>query len=406
MRLTKGAASPHQQICKTRSFGGNGAAPLRGAFDTHRLPIMVKKRDSSRLACVDGLRGIAILLVLGFHYLSAPPTFDLYPYGNAFASLPILKDGGQGVDLFFIISGFVIALTLEKCRGPYEFFVRRFARIWPPLLVCSILTFSIINVTASPYSVMRAKMWADFLPSLTLTPNFFWSGHFPGVDLIDGVYWTLLVEAYFYVIAAIIYWSFDRANIARNLVIFTFANLMCRAILHRLMPGSNVIYSIFLIPDFMPWFAAGAVFYEMFMERISVARGIIFLSLMFAVIVRMSTFEQDPLMVSALALAFFVFFYLVAMRSSLVRIFEGRWLVLVGLCSYSVYLIHNAIGMVVISSIPRSLPTVLQLVLVLMLAVGMIVAGWLLFVSVEQPFRRFITKGLLRRPAVPTLQTE
>ena len=151
-----------------------------------------------RLRSLDGLRGVAILLVMGFHYFYAfaiPSNHtDLYPYGDKFAGFPVFRYGYLGVELFFMISGFVIALTLEGCKTPREFVVRRFARIWPPLLFCSIVTFFVVRLTSSPFSLSSHQSWENFLPSLTLTPKELWIWVSPNVRLVDLVYWSLIVE--------------------------------------------------------------------------------------------------------------------------------------------------------------------------------------------------------------------
>ena len=95
----------------------------------------------SRLAPLDGMRGLAILLVIVFHFFQRFPEY--YPYGDEI--LPLASHGYLGVHLFFIISGFVIALTLSKKPTLLQFAVGRFVRLWPAMLVCSTLTFIFLN---------------------------------------------------------------------------------------------------------------------------------------------------------------------------------------------------------------------------------------------------------------------
>jgi peptidoglycan/LPS O-acetylase OafA/YrhL len=348
--------------------------------------------SENRLSALDGLRGVAILLVMGFHYFNSDP--KLYPIGDALAWIPIFKYGFLGVELFFIISGFVIALTLEKCATPIEFFIRRLARIWPALLVCSIVTFICVRYSASPFSATKQQDVANFLPSLTLTPNALWTRLFPSVDLIDAVYWTLLVEARFYVIAAILFWALHKHRFVLNLVIFTYANVLIRAALQHLVPGSNVIYTAVLIPDFMPWFAAGAIFYDLHLKRLLPTRAAILLALMFVIVMRTSTFataDLSSIVISATGALFFVVFWVFATRPAAVSLLQARWLVFVGVCSYSIYLLHYGIGLVLISYLPAgSLP----FGLFMMVAVGLalIAAGYANYLFIEQPGRRLVAR--------------
>jgi peptidoglycan/LPS O-acetylase OafA/YrhL len=148
-------------------------------------------RPKNHLFALDGLRGIAILLVVGFHYfyINAAPfnRTDIYPYGNAFVEWPVFQYGILGVPLFFIISGFVIALTLDGCSSPIEFAVRRFARLWPALIFWSIITFLVLSLSDAPFAVRMAPKLVDFIPSWSLTPVVLWAKIFPDIRYVDDV---------------------------------------------------------------------------------------------------------------------------------------------------------------------------------------------------------------------------
>src|SRR4051812_43348422 len=85
-----------------------------------------------RIELLDSFRFLAIILVVLFHYFySKRNTEGLYPYGDQYGH--IFKHGNIGVQLFFKISGFVIFMTIEKCKTLKEFLVRRFIRLCPLL---------------------------------------------------------------------------------------------------------------------------------------------------------------------------------------------------------------------------------------------------------------------------------
>jgi peptidoglycan/LPS O-acetylase OafA/YrhL len=192
----------------------------------------VSTSNLHRLRPLDGLRGGAILLVISYHYfyaMAAPDNLtDIYPYGNALAGFPVFRFGYLGVELFFLISGFVIALTLETCTTPLEFLIRRLARIWPPLMVWSILTFIIVKSSNSPFSLRANQEWPNFLPSLTMTPPEIWKWVSPKVRMIDFAFWSLVVEFRFYIIAALLFWILGRRHFGTNLVILTCVNLLIK----------------------------------------------------------------------------------------------------------------------------------------------------------------------------------
>jgi peptidoglycan/LPS O-acetylase OafA/YrhL len=361
-------------------------------------------RPKDHLFALDGLRGMAILLVIGFHYfyINAAPfnKTDIYPYGDAFGDWPIFQYGILGVPLFFIISGFVIALTLDRCSSPIEFAVRRFARLWPALIFWSIITFLVLSLFDTPFSIRMAPKLADFIPSWSLTPTILWARVLPNIRFVDDVYWSLVVEIRFYVLAAIVYWSFKRTNFSRNFAIFTALVIFIRiAILKTFIPSYVGPVTIAFVPEHLPLFAAGAIFYEMYEGRIRRSLALPLLLLMYGFIVRLSLPDGFPkLATAAIVLGFFLTFFAVAERSKLLWILETRPLVFIGNCSYSIYLLHNYIGTTLISVIPKSVSFSIGVSLVLLIAVSMIGLGYLSFVYIERPLRKQIVAGLLEQP--------
>src|SRR6185295_20159155 len=89
---------------------------------------------------IDVLRGLAALAVLFSHYI---PFWDRYVY-----HIPVLVPNAVGyyaVSLFFIISGFVIFMTVERCNTVLDFAVLRFSRLYPMYWV-SLLVFTAVSV--------------------------------------------------------------------------------------------------------------------------------------------------------------------------------------------------------------------------------------------------------------------
>ena len=72
-----------------------------------------------RIEYLDGQRGLAILLVVLFHAYARWP--ERVPYHDAYANIPVFAYGWVGVELFFLVSGFVILMTLERCSSAGEF---------------------------------------------------------------------------------------------------------------------------------------------------------------------------------------------------------------------------------------------------------------------------------------------
>lgn len=128
-----------------------------------------------RIAFLDFFRFIAILSVILYHYFSRwiPPLNDisLYPYGDKYNYFHF---GYLGVHFFLIISGFVISFTLTKCSSLGIFLKRRFIRLFPTMVIISIITFAFVSLvdykhlfpaSHKPYNIMAS---ATFLPPFIL----------------------------------------------------------------------------------------------------------------------------------------------------------------------------------------------------------------------------------------------
>src|SRR6266446_4286628 len=97
-----------------------------------------ERKSSLRVPELDGLRGIAILLVIVWHY--AVELFAREPGSTAAYGLAVLRLSWSGVDLFFVLSGFLIGGILIDNRGARNYFrvfyFRRVCRIVPLYYLC------------------------------------------------------------------------------------------------------------------------------------------------------------------------------------------------------------------------------------------------------------------------------
>ena len=297
--------------------------------------------EPSRVAYLDGLRCVAILLVLVHHYF-ARWTFplseaNLYPYGSSLAGIWVAKYGSYGVQLFFAISGFVIALTLERCVNFYEFAVRRFARLWPAMALCATLTYVLVSVIPAPAFRVSVR---NFLPSLTfITPTpFNFITRSQGYDWMDGAYWSLFVEVRFYALIGALYFA-DRHRFARNLLWGSIVILCGNALMTglRWTPGMRLVNDAF-IAEQLPWFLIGVAFYFRRRGRswtYFLALGLASLSL--------QTLTSDHAVALATTTVLVPMAFVLGETVGS-RALSVRWLTAVGTASYSLYLLHQYIG--------------------------------------------------------------
>jgi peptidoglycan/LPS O-acetylase OafA/YrhL len=147
--------------------------------------------QKERLSGLDALRFFAAFLVMFYHLAYLPRHLPMdraastdfgypdYPGSQAVAG------GWVGVQIFFVISGFVIAYSANHSK-PLAFMRSRFLRLAPTLLVCATLSFVVLVATGR---LPLASAFHRLLNSWVLWPPGPW---------VDGSYWTLVVEVAFY----------------------------------------------------------------------------------------------------------------------------------------------------------------------------------------------------------------
>jgi peptidoglycan/LPS O-acetylase OafA/YrhL len=348
-------------------------------------------KAGSRLAPLDGLRAVAILAVLAFHYAIrwTPPRSDtdLYPYHGFFTGWPLLNYGWAGVELFFVISGFVICMTLERSNGLLDFARRRFARLWPAMLVCAAITLAAAQFgpdqwKVGPLSVLSSLLFID----PTLFGSWF---HQTGLGWVDGVYWTLWVEVRFYLMAALLFVLFKK----RFLTALTVAMLASFAAgLRDFHYPHRGLAWLLLLPTFLPYFVFGVGVYRLNLaKRITAETGAaLALSIVIILLQGWLSFEYPAggpagfAVVNLLILGAFLAF---ALGSPILKPFGWRPLAKLGEASYSLYLIHSVVGIVLIEQLSKIMPWPLVLVLV---TTAMIALSLALFRWVEVPGKRLI----------------
>jgi len=132
---------------------------------------------------LDALRGITAIMIVAVH-------FSVNNSNNAFS----FHIGFIAVDLFFIISGFVILLTIEKNKTWQYFLLNRFSRLYPAYWICVLMT-TIAIFLAQRWNIfinVEANFMKQVLANLTMLQNYL------QIDNIDGSYWTLAIELQFY----------------------------------------------------------------------------------------------------------------------------------------------------------------------------------------------------------------
>jgi peptidoglycan/LPS O-acetylase OafA/YrhL len=318
-----------------------------------------------RIVALDLIRFFAALSVVLYHYISlhAP---NAYPLISEAA-----KYGYLGVPLFFIISGYVIALSANN-RTALQFGISRFVRLYPALWAGVIFTVLVLVVlTDKQYSVQQV------LANFTLLNDHF------GFKDIDSVYWTLKVELKFYagVFLLLIFGVFKRYHIWLSLWL-----------------GLTVLQTLFGQSFYMGWvvstsyssfFIAGVAFslVQNTREKIFVY-FVLILSLMVSSIrtyEHANSFIVDPTIVEKLTSVTIVWvFYCVMYFLSIgkINLRQRNVYITLGALTYPLYLIHNMAGRAIIDQYSNIIPEKIMIIIVIIL---MVLVSWILHLVIEKP---------------------
>ncbi|MBF0571567.1 MAG: acyltransferase [Candidatus Omnitrophica bacterium] len=283
---------------------------------------------SERILELDVLRGLAAISILCLHYTTGYSEHYFPPYPTLFD----FPKGYYGISLFFMISGFVIFMTLEKTRNPRDFVVSRFSRLYPGYWAAVILTFSLVRVS---HLMLREISLHDVFMNLTMFHEWF------NVKSLDPVYWTLRVELSFYILMFIIFLNRGLKYIESLGLLWLVLMIICSRLFwyfHIHMPV--IIRQTYLLKSGHLFFA-GILFYNLKMKGNSWQRHTaLILCLAAGYLVRDSSYDVF------FEIGFFVIFYLF-IHGYLSRIVL-RPFVFLGSISYSLYLIHDDIGFIII----------------------------------------------------------
>lgn len=265
---------------------------------------------------IDALRGFAALSVVLFHIggaglpkLSSPLTTKLTSWG------------WTGVEVFFVISGFVIPFVMLKGRYRWTeagvFLKRRFIRIWPPsaiLIALTVAQYAVINRIGLGNSAGWTKLSID-----GVLANLFYVAPFTGHHWLNGILWTLSVEFQFYLFLALAF-----PLLARHrywLVVAGVASLLA-AWLPFAEQAKFLKYAVY--------FSMGGL--ALLYREGLIGRGLVFVSLAAMTFVAITQLGWLPSVFAAVTTVVIAF---VPIRS--------RLFVFLGTISYSLYLVHMLI---------------------------------------------------------------
>jgi peptidoglycan/LPS O-acetylase OafA/YrhL len=304
--------------------------------------------SKNRIYQIDLFRFFAALIVVLFHYFfrghnDNSSSLNFNEIGGFF------KYGYLGVNIFYIISGFVIALSI-KDRSLVKFFISRVSRLYPVYWICVLLTFTIIISFGAPRFTASLS---QFIFNLTMFQNYM------GVENIDGVYWSLFVEVKFYIFVVGFYLFLNKIKQIKLDYLIYFWTLL--SIVYLFFNDFFILklFNYFFILNWSSYFIAGMLFYQifkhgMFLKYLIILLCVLSISIYYAIL-RIDNLEItyntsfSPYIIGSVIIVFYVLMLLVS-TNKLKRINFPKFAKL-GVLTYPLYLLHQRIGYIIFNNL-------------------------------------------------------
>lgn len=334
-----------------------------------------------RIYSLDLIRFFAALVVVLYHYSA----FGYNLTGERIDVIaPFTKYGYMGVELFFMISGFVVLMSALG-RTPRQFFESRFVRVVPMFWIACLITYGITALAQDPRLTPTPDLLAWNLSLATISP----AQMLLQKPFLDGVYWTLALETTFYVLV----WVALATGLTKRIRPLLYGWLVV-ALLGPLLPDNLVgkVLSGLFITRYAAYFIAGGLFYLIWKDRWVRPLDVVALLSCWGLSMWLAVRDgadmagyiglaQEPQTLALIVTAIFGLFAVVASG----RLPEGRfqrwaWL---GALTYPLYLLHHNIGFSLINKLKLLIPG--ELAICVMLAVILPVA-WAAHRWLEVPF--------------------
>jgi peptidoglycan/LPS O-acetylase OafA/YrhL len=340
---------------------------------------------TGRLGVLDGLRLVAALTVVSYHFIAQGDTAwqrdsrSMFPVADAITSY-----GWLGVELFFIISGFVICMS-GWGRPVGDFIVSRVVRLYPAywFAVIAITT----AVTISP--VLQTRLISsEILVNLTML-------QYPvGLPGASAVFWTLWNELHFYILFGVVV---AMGTTYRRVVgfcgLWTIASVYAEA-------TRDPMLNWFVDQRYSPFFIAGVLLYLMHRFRpTALLWGMLGVSWALAMLNTVNLTRDAKTAVghslgwrptAFIVTGCFVVVAAAVLWPRLTRI-HARWLTVAGALTYPLYLLHLEIGWLLIRQLHRHIPVWPLLAGV---TAAMLLLSYLVNRFVERPAARLMRRLL------------
>ncbi|ULQ56267.1 acyltransferase [Flavihumibacter rivuli] len=294
---------------------------------------------------IDGLRFLAIGLVLVFHAYGYFLHYSPVASEGGEAAAPflhaLLRDFDKGVPLFFVLSGFILAVPFARHYfldarpvSLSKFYIRRLTRLEPPYIISLLLLFTL-------QLAMHVYPFDQLFPSL-MASLFYSHNVLLGPPLVSIVTWSLEIEVQFYILVPVFMLIYKLNPVARRSLLLAIALFLPLVREYAAMPVKSLY-------DYFEFFCCGILLADLYTNKTSVAGimknetlvGLAGLGLFLMVVL----VDHDQELINRMLYPLLVggFYLVVLLNQGWKKIFSFSPVALIGGMCYSIYLLHFAI---------------------------------------------------------------
>jgi peptidoglycan/LPS O-acetylase OafA/YrhL len=307
---------------------------------------------------LDGLRGIAVLMVLVWHFVGTMVSPKAGWWADLLHQFTIF--GRTGVDLFFVLSGFLIIGILHDQRNAPNllstFYTRRFFRIYPPYFVLvGIYWLCFIFIGPSQSFNTDPNLAVHLLAQFTFNFNALMAYYDGAVSRVFGITWSVAVEEWFYLLFPLVIMAVSPKRLSLALCALAIFSVLARATFHLLYPDNSQAPYV-LLPFRLDGLCIGGllaliyrnepVITKIRRERYALAAitALFVLPIPFVIgMIRYDLWRNMFLwghLYLSLSYGLLILFVLVLAGHQKLQLLRSRFLCAAGLVSYSLYLFH------------------------------------------------------------------
>ncbi|MDF0533017.1 acyltransferase [Shewanella sp. A32] len=288
-----------------------------------------------RIKHLDGMRGLAIMLVVMYH--SFYRWHEIEPYEQIKILKDIFQYGWLGVQLFFAISGFVIFMSLHNSENISVFLTKRWLRLFPLMLICSLFIIFYQFIMGDNFFLFKNEI-TDIIPGIFFidpeTLNTIFNTDF---NSLDGAFWSIYIEVKFYILVSVFYFIFRDKKLYSIFILYLIFFFLKVLKLFDIKFTILLDFLEYLGVSYYAWFIVGISLYQY--KNLSDNRYIL-CSIFFGILGCLQLIGNGFL-VTAIAL-FLLFIFVCSFFSSIVqRILNYNFLIFLGAVSYPLYLFHQ-----------------------------------------------------------------